>query len=79
MPLILKRASISRPSGQWSDSDFDVLADSKAIGRIYEDAHLSTPPELRWFWSATAILAGSPFRLHRTLPPIPSRPTSVRP
>ena len=49
MPLILKRASISRPSGQWSDSDFDVLADSKAIGRIYEDAHLSTPPELRWF------------------------------
>ena len=24
MPLILKRASTSRPSGQWSDSDFDV-------------------------------------------------------
>jgi hypothetical protein len=23
----LKRASVSRPSGQWSDNDFDVLAD----------------------------------------------------
>jgi hypothetical protein len=60
VPLILKRASASRPSGQWSDSDFDVLADSKAIGRIYEDAHLSTPPELRWFWSVTAIVPAIP-------------------
>jgi hypothetical protein len=25
--LILKRASASRPSGQWDDDDFDVLAD----------------------------------------------------
>jgi hypothetical protein len=24
--LILKRANASRPSGQWSDDDFDVLA-----------------------------------------------------
>jgi len=24
--LILKRASASRPSGEWSDDDFDVLA-----------------------------------------------------
>jgi hypothetical protein len=24
--LIFKRASASRPSGQWSDEDFDVLA-----------------------------------------------------
>jgi hypothetical protein len=25
--LILKRASASRPSGEWSDDDYDVLAD----------------------------------------------------
>jgi len=28
--LILKRASASRPSGEWNDDDFDVLADGKA-------------------------------------------------
>jgi hypothetical protein len=26
--LILKRASASRPSGEWSEDDFDVLADA---------------------------------------------------
>jgi hypothetical protein len=25
--LILKRASASRPSGEWNDDNFDVLAD----------------------------------------------------
>jgi hypothetical protein len=55
--LILKRASASRPSGQWQDEDYDVLADGKVIGRIYEDASASTPPELRWLWSVTAILS----------------------
>ena len=54
--LILKRAKFSRSSGQWQDEDYDVLADGKVIGRIYEDASASTPPELRWFWSVTAIL-----------------------
>jgi hypothetical protein len=33
-PLILKRASTSRPSGEWNDDDFDVLA----AGRRREDA-----------------------------------------
>jgi hypothetical protein len=60
--LILKRASASRPSGQWQDEDYDVLADGKVVGRIYEDAHLSTPPELRWFWSVTAIVPAIPNR-----------------
>ena len=27
--LVLKRASASRPSGQWSDEDYDVFADGK--------------------------------------------------
>ena len=33
--LILKRASASRPDGQWSDEDYDVLADGKVVGRIH--------------------------------------------
>jgi hypothetical protein len=28
--LILKRASASRPSGEWNEDDYDVLADSGA-------------------------------------------------
>jgi hypothetical protein len=32
--LILKRASASRPSGQWDDDDFDVLANGTVVGRI---------------------------------------------
>ena len=34
--LILKRASASRPSGQWSDHDFDVLTDGEVVGRIFK-------------------------------------------
>jgi hypothetical protein len=34
--LILKRASASRSSGQWSDDDFDVLANGVAVGRIFK-------------------------------------------
>jgi hypothetical protein len=47
--LVLKRASASRPSGQWRHEDYDVLADGKVVGRICEDASGNTPPELRWF------------------------------
>jgi hypothetical protein len=32
--LILKRASPSRPSGDWSEDDFDVFADRTKVGRI---------------------------------------------
>jgi len=32
--LILKRASKSRPSGQWSDDDYDVFDGDQLIGRI---------------------------------------------
>jgi hypothetical protein len=32
--LTLKRASASRPSGEWGDDDYDVLADGKVVGRI---------------------------------------------
>jgi hypothetical protein len=34
--LILKRASASRPSGEWNDDDYDVLADGVVVGRIFK-------------------------------------------
>jgi hypothetical protein len=34
--LILKRASASRPSGDWKDDDYDVLADGVIVGRIFK-------------------------------------------
>jgi hypothetical protein len=34
--LILKRASASRPSGEWNDDDFDVLAEGAVVGRIFK-------------------------------------------
>jgi hypothetical protein len=36
--LILKRASASRPSGEWNDDDYDVLADDVVVGRIMKAA-----------------------------------------
>jgi hypothetical protein len=49
MSLTLKRASTSRPSGQSSDEDYDVLADGKVVGRILQE-NTSGPPDLRWGW-----------------------------
>jgi predicted nucleotidyltransferase len=47
--LILKRASTSRPSGEWNDDDFDVLADGVVVGRIFKAnaAPVGTP----WMWT----------------------------
>jgi hypothetical protein len=35
-PLILKRASVSRPSGQWRDDDYAVLENGVVVGRIFK-------------------------------------------
>src|SRR5262249_265693 len=43
----------------WQDEDYDVLADRKVVGRIYEDASASTPPGMRWFWSIMIVPAVS--------------------
>jgi hypothetical protein len=56
--LTLKRGKLSRSSGQWQDEDYDVLADGKVVGRIYEDASASTPPSLRWFWWVIEVVGG---------------------
>jgi hypothetical protein len=53
--LVLKRASTSRPSGQWKDEDYDVLADGKVVGRILEEGSRFGPPDLLWTWSITSI------------------------
>jgi len=47
--LILKCASASRPSGEWDDDDFDVLADGVVVGRIMktEAAPVGSP----WMWT----------------------------
>jgi hypothetical protein len=34
--LILKRASASRPSDEWNEDDFDVIADGFVVGRIFK-------------------------------------------
>jgi len=46
MALILKRASVSRPSGEWNDDDYDVLADGVVVGRIMKAA--AAPQGKRW-------------------------------
>jgi hypothetical protein len=47
--LILKRASASRPSGEWNDDDFDVLADGVVVGRIMKAA--AAPVGTPWMWT----------------------------
>jgi hypothetical protein len=49
MALILKRASASRPSGEWNDDDFDVLADGVVVGRIFNAA--ASPVGTPWMWT----------------------------
>ena len=48
--LILKRANTSRPSGQWSDDDYDVLENGVVIGRIFKVP--IAPAERPWMWAS---------------------------
>jgi hypothetical protein len=54
--LILKPASASRSSGQWTEDDFDVLAEGAVVGRIFKvhAAPVGTP----WMWTL------EPFEYH---------------
>jgi hypothetical protein len=48
--LILKRAATSRPSGKWSDDDYDVLEDGVVVGRIFTVP--VAPPDRPWMWAS---------------------------
>jgi hypothetical protein len=39
----------SRPSGEWNDEDFDVLADGVVVGRIMKAA--ASPVGFPWMWT----------------------------
>jgi hypothetical protein len=45
----LKRASVSRPSGEWNDDDYDVVADGGVVGRIMKAA--AVPVGMSWMWT----------------------------
>jgi len=47
--LVLKRASASRLSGEWSDDDYDVLSDGIIVGRIMKAA--AAPVGQPWLWT----------------------------
>jgi hypothetical protein len=47
--LTLKPASASRPSGDWNNDDFDVLADGVVVGRIMKEA--AAPEGMSWMWT----------------------------
>ena len=47
--LTLKRASASRPSGEWGEDDYDVLADGLVVGRIFKTA--ASPVGKPWMWT----------------------------
>ncbi len=48
-PLILKHASANRPSGQWNDDDYDVLAEGVVVGRVYKAK--AAPVGSPWMWA----------------------------
>jgi len=47
--LILKPASASRPSGDWNDDDYDVLAEGVIVGRTMKAN--SAPVGSPWLWT----------------------------
>ena len=47
--LTLKRASASRPSGEWRYDDYDVIADGVVVGRIMKAA--AAPVGQPWMWT----------------------------
>jgi|EndMetStandDraft_8_1072994.scaffolds.fasta_scaffold64951_5 hypothetical protein len=50
-PLILQRASVARPSGQWRDDDYSVLENGVVVGRTFLLGAVS-PPGRPWMWAS---------------------------
>jgi hypothetical protein len=49
-PLILKRGSAPRLSGQWRDDDYDVLENGVVVGRIFLSP--GAPQDRQWMWAS---------------------------
>jgi hypothetical protein len=49
--LILKRANASRPSGEWSNDDYDVLEDRVVVGRIFFIS-AAGQADRQWMWAS---------------------------
>jgi hypothetical protein len=41
MPLILRRANVSRTRGPWPHDDFDVFDGDRDVGRVYQQAPMA--------------------------------------
>jgi hypothetical protein len=48
--LILTSASKSRPSVEWNEDDYDVVADGLVVGRIMKAA-AAVPVGMSWMWT----------------------------
>src|SRR5262249_14003471 len=55
--LTLRLTGLSPPVDR-NQLDYEVIEGGRAIGRMYEDRHAL--PELRWFWSITALVGHRP-------------------
>jgi hypothetical protein len=44
----LKRAALNRQSGEWSDDDYDLVADGEVVGRIFKVRVGGRTP---WMWT----------------------------
>src|SRR5215468_10850914 len=67
------------PGHLQQSSDKDIIRDDTPIKiALAVMTRLGDVRPVTNFSHVITLSLGSPFRLHRTLPPVPSRPTSVR-
>ena len=45
----LKRAKLSRRSGQWRDNDYDVICEGAVVGRVFLSP--AAPQDRQWMWT----------------------------
>jgi hypothetical protein len=72
---ILKRASASRPSGEWNDDDYDVFANGVVVGRIMKAN--AAPVDAPWLW--TPVIDAPVVRLVTVRSSLPTQPPPALP